>query len=98
MSTVYDSVFLQSSLSPSSRRVLLARQGYLCAGCGMRVEPQYASKFRYCEYLGRYFCTACHRNQVAVIPGKVLAKWDFNRYISEIPFLQLNFNLGILPV
>lgn len=59
---------------------LMAKQNYRCAGCGMRVAQQYASKFRYCEYLGRYFCTGCHYNQLAMIPGKILMKWDFSRY------------------
>jgi run domain Beclin-1 interacting and cysteine-rich containing protein len=57
----------------------LAKQSNMCAGCGMRVEAQYTSKMRYCEYLGRYFCTGCHGNQVAIIPGRVITKWDFSR-------------------
>lgn len=66
---------------PRPRRTqLMAKQNYRCAGCGMRVAPQYASRFRYCDYLGRYFCTGCHTNQLAVIPGRVLQKWDFTRY------------------
>lgn len=62
------------------RKSLMEKQNYRCAGCGMRVAPQYASRFRYCDYLGRYFCTGCHTNQLALIPGRVLQKWDFNRY------------------
>ncbi|XP_063236877.1 run domain Beclin-1-interacting and cysteine-rich domain-containing protein isoform X2 [Bacillus rossius redtenbacheri] len=62
------------------RRVLMAKQNYRCAGCGMKVAPEYAHRFRYCEYLGRYFCTGCHTGQLAVVPGKILAKWDFSRY------------------
>lgn len=61
------------------RRVLMAKQNYRCAGCGMKVAVEYAHRFRYCEYLGRYFCTGCHTNQLALIPGKVLTKWDFTR-------------------
>jgi len=57
----------------------LAKQNNLCAGCGTYSEPQYNSKMRYCEYLGRYFCTGCHGNQVAIIPGRVITKWDFSR-------------------
>lgn len=57
----------------------MEKQSYRCAGCGTKVALKYASKFRYCEYLGRYFCTSCHTEQMAVIPGKVLTKWDFNR-------------------
>ncbi|KAF5302143.1 hypothetical protein FQA39_LY10478 [Lamprigera yunnana] len=62
------------------RKHLMEKQNYRCAGCGMRVAPQYASRFRYCNYLGRYFCTGCHTNQLALIPGRVLQKWDFTRY------------------
>ncbi|XP_044750682.1 run domain Beclin-1-interacting and cysteine-rich domain-containing protein isoform X2 [Coccinella septempunctata] len=68
------------TLHPSStRKELMIKQNYRCAGCGMRVAPQYASKFRYCEYLGRYFCTGCHSNQLALIPARILHKWDFTR-------------------
>ncbi|KAG8246732.1 hypothetical protein J6590_078254 [Homalodisca vitripennis] len=59
------------------RRKLMSKQNYRCAGCGMQVAQQYANKFRYCEYLGRYFCTGCHTNQLAIIPGRVIQKWDF---------------------
>ncbi|CAH1102808.1 unnamed protein product [Psylliodes chrysocephalus] len=64
----------------TARKVLMSKQNYRCAGCSMRVAPKYASRFRYCEYLGRYFCTGCHKNQLALIPGRILQKWDFKRY------------------
>ncbi|XP_065346132.1 run domain Beclin-1-interacting and cysteine-rich domain-containing protein [Cloeon dipterum] len=62
-----------------NRKILLAKQNYMCAGCGMKVEQQYANKMRFCEYLGRYFCTGCHGNQLALIPGRIIFKWDFSR-------------------
>ncbi|KAL0274218.1 UNVERIFIED_CONTAM: hypothetical protein PYX00_006690 [Menopon gallinae] len=65
---------------PPVRRALLNKQNFRCAGCGLRVAQEYAHRFRYCEYLGRYFCTGCHSNQLAVIPGRILFKWDFGRY------------------
>ncbi|XP_057669448.1 run domain Beclin-1-interacting and cysteine-rich domain-containing protein isoform X1 [Diorhabda carinulata] len=69
------------TLHPSPiRKELIAKQNYRCAGCSMRVAPKYASRFRYCEYLGRFFCTGCHKNQLSLIPGRVLQKWDFKRY------------------
>ena len=40
-----------------------------------------SKRFRYCEYLGKYFCTSCHQNKLAVIPAKVLSKWDFKKYL-----------------
>ncbi|XP_034175276.1 run domain Beclin-1-interacting and cysteine-rich domain-containing protein rubicon isoform X2 [Osmia lignaria lignaria] len=76
---------------PPVRRTLIAKQNYRCAGCGMKVAVKYANKFRYCEYLGRYFCTGCHTNQVALIPGKILSKWDFNRYsVSNFSYRLLD--------
>ncbi|XP_046676847.1 run domain Beclin-1-interacting and cysteine-rich domain-containing protein isoform X2 [Homalodisca vitripennis] len=66
------------------RRKLMSKQNYRCAGCGMQVAQQYANKFRYCEYLGRYFCTGCHTNQLAIIPGRVIQKWDFTRCAVSI--------------
>lgn len=62
----------------------MVKQNYRCAGCGMKVAPEYANRFRYCEYLGRYFCTGCHTNQLALIPGKVLTKWDFTRWVHAV--------------
>ena len=37
-------------------------------------------RYRYCEYLGKYFCPRCHSNQYAYIPGRILRKWDFTKY------------------
>lgn len=86
------------------RRTLMAKQSYRCAGCGMKVAPSYAHRYRYCEYLGRYFCTGCHSNQTALIPGRVLAKWDFARYpVSNFSYRLLEsmytdplFNVAVL--
>ncbi|XP_020300230.1 run domain Beclin-1-interacting and cysteine-rich domain-containing protein [Pseudomyrmex gracilis] len=76
---------------PPVKRTLIAKQNYRCAGCGMKVAVKYAHRFRYCEYLGRYFCTGCHTNQVAFIPGKILSKWDFNRYpVSNFSYRLLD--------
>lgn len=73
------------------RRTLMAKQSYRCAGCGMKVAPSYAHRYRYCEYLGRYFCTGCHSNQTAIIPARVLTKWDFNRYpVSNFSYRLLD--------
>lgn len=73
------------SIQPTpNRSVLLAKQNYRCAGCGMRVEKGYAKRYRYCAYTGKYFCQCCHSNQQAVIPAKMLKKWDFSKdYVSN---------------
>lgn len=62
--------------APDRKRQLL-NQGNRCAGCGMKVSAAYTHKFRYCDYTGKYFCTACHKLQVSPIPARVLEKWDF---------------------
>ncbi|CDQ79936.1 unnamed protein product [Oncorhynchus mykiss] len=62
------------------RQIVVAKQNYRCAGCGTRIDPDYIKRMRYCEYLGRYFCQCCHENAQAVVPGRVLRKWDFSKY------------------
>ncbi|XP_051765615.1 run domain Beclin-1-interacting and cysteine-rich domain-containing protein isoform X3 [Ctenopharyngodon idella] len=69
---------------PPKRKVVVAKQNYRCAGCGIRIDPDYIRRLRYCEYLGRYFCQCCHENAQAVVPGKILRKWDFSKsYVSN---------------
>ncbi|XP_067452860.1 run domain Beclin-1-interacting and cysteine-rich domain-containing protein isoform X2 [Thunnus thynnus] len=65
---------------PHKRKIVVAKQNYRCAGCGTRIDPDYIKRLRYCEYLGRYFCQCCHENAQAVVPGRVLMKWDFSKY------------------
>uniref|UniRef100_A0A8C5BZI3 Rubicon autophagy regulator n=1 Tax=Gadus morhua TaxID=8049 RepID=A0A8C5BZI3_GADMO len=62
------------------RKIVVTKQNHRCAGCGIRVDPDYIKRLRYCEYLGRYFCQCCHDNAQAVVPGRVLRKWDFGKY------------------
>ncbi|XKL68141.1 hypothetical protein PGB90_003632 [Kerria lacca] len=79
------------TLHPSSRRQLMEKQNYRCAGCGIEVAQKYASKFRYCEYLGRYFCTVCHSRRSSTIPSRVLTKWDFSKYsVSDFSYRLLD--------
>ena len=67
--------------------MVLAKQNYCCAGCGAKVEPGYMKRYRYCEYLGKYFCPRCHTNALAYIPGRILRKWDFTKYyVSNFSF------------
>lgn len=64
----------------------------------MRVAAAYSNRFRYCEYLGRYHCTNCHRNQIAVIPAHVLHDWDFaNRPVSVFAYRLLE-QIACVPV
>ncbi|XP_030136450.4 run domain Beclin-1-interacting and cysteine-rich domain-containing protein isoform X9 [Taeniopygia guttata] len=66
-------------LTPA-RKVAVAKQNYRCAGCGIRTDPDYIKRLRYCEYLGKYFCQCCHENAQTVIPSRILRKWDFSKY------------------
>ncbi|NXA07612.1 RUBIC protein, partial [Sapayoa aenigma] len=63
-----------------TRKVAVAKQNYRCAGCGIRTDPDYIKRMRYCEYLGKYFCQCCHENAQMVIPSRILRKWDFSKY------------------
>ncbi|KAM4771082.1 run domain Beclin-1-interacting and cysteine-rich domain-containing protein [Rhinophrynus dorsalis] len=66
--------------SAPTKKVAVTKQNYRCAGCGIRIEPDYIKRLRYCEYLGKYFCQCCHENAQSVIPGRILRKWDFSKY------------------
>lgn len=73
------------------RRRQCQKQLNRCAGCGMKVQPQYVYTFRYCDYLGKYFCSACHKNQISSIPARVLEKWDFSLYpVSNFAYRWLD--------
>ncbi|NXA51126.1 RUBIC protein, partial [Nothocercus julius] len=63
-----------------TRKVAVSKQNYRCAGCGIRTDPDYIKRLRYCEYLGKYFCQCCHENAQTVIPSRILRKWDFSKY------------------
>lgn len=72
-----------------SKKAAIAEQKHRCAGCGLTVELNYVKRFRYCEYLGKYFCPSCHNNDTSVIPARVLRSWDFHAY----PVSRFAFNL-----
>ncbi|XP_028919238.1 run domain Beclin-1-interacting and cysteine-rich domain-containing protein isoform X2 [Ornithorhynchus anatinus] len=63
-----------------TRKITVAKQNFRCAGCGIRTDPDYIKRLRYCEYLGKYFCQCCHENAQMVIPSRILRKWDFSKY------------------
>nr|CAB3262665.1 uncharacterized protein LOC100181521 [Phallusia mammillata] len=83
-------------------KVAMVKQNYRCAGCGTLVNKAYMKRFRYCEYVGKYFCSCCHDNKLSVIPANILHKFDFTRYkvsnfsydliqgISSDPLFNLN--------
>lgn len=73
------------------RRQQCQKQNNRCAGCRMKAQVQYIHTFRYCDYLGKYFCSACHKNQISSIPARVLEKWDFSLYpVSNFAYRWLD--------
>ncbi|XP_073832712.1 run domain Beclin-1-interacting and cysteine-rich domain-containing protein rubicon [Musca autumnalis] len=80
------------------RKELLRKQNYRCAGCGMRVSPQYVQSFRYCTYLGKYHCTGCHRNQISATPAKILQNWDFKCYPVSVFAYRLLEQMSTYPL
>ena len=66
--------------SPARRTLALSNQRWMCAGCGMKVEPRYSRSYRWCHYLGRFFCSGCHSNQAQLIPARIIHHWDFKKY------------------
>lgn len=40
----------------------------------------YMKRFRYCNYLGKYFCNTCHSSKSTVIPARIIQRWDFKEY------------------
>lgn len=81
-----------------SRKALLLKQNQRCAGCGMKVAPAYSHRFRYCEYLGRFHCTNCHRNQISVIPARVLDRWDFATFPVSVFSYRLLEEIWTVPL
>jgi len=75
---------------PKNRKAAMYQQRWQCSGCGLRVEQRYCKSFRFCFYLGKYFCTGCHENVQAIIPARVIQDWDFKRYPVA------NFSMDIL--
>jgi len=65
---------------PGRRTLALSNQRWMCAGCGMKVEPRYSKSYRWCHYLGRFFCSGCHSNMSHVIPARIIHEWDFKKY------------------
>lgn len=74
-----------------SMRQLLEAQHHTCAGCHKHfddgktmvwdfVQTLGWGKPRLCEYTGQLFCSSCHTNETAVLPARVLHRWDFTHY------------------
>lgn len=69
-----------------SRDTQLKKQDYLCAGCGRAIEKAYASRCRYCEYTGKYFCRSCHSDKKFYLPSYLIIKWEFSNKHSVSNF------------
>ncbi|XP_072966968.1 uncharacterized protein [Typha angustifolia] len=92
ISTLGKTISLIVEIRPhKSMRQLLELQHYTCAGChrhmdaGKTLFREFAqtigwNKPRFCEYTGQLFCASCHTNDTAVLPARVLHRWDFSLY------------------
>lgn len=70
--------------TPVALNAAMAQQKNRCAGCGGKKDVYHQSKMRYCDYTGKYFCVLCHEYKQAIIPARVLLKWDFSKhYVSN---------------
>ena len=70
----------------------------MCAGCGMRVEQRYSRSYRWCHYLGKYFCTGCHSNTGHLIPARIIHHWDFRKCPVSNFALEILTNMTREPV
>lgn len=82
----------------SSRKKKLQEQNYRCRGCGSYVTLEYSKTFRFCVYTGQYYCTACHRNQLSVIPAYVLDDWNFKLYPVSVVAYRLLDDIWFSPL
>lgn len=56
---------------------------------------------RQCDYDGRYYCTSCHWDSLAVIPARVVHNWDFTERkvcCSCSHFLRLMMNKPVINI
>ncbi|XP_031500130.1 uncharacterized protein LOC116264189 [Nymphaea colorata] len=90
VSSLGKTISLVVEIHPSkSMKQLLEAQHYKCAGCYKHLDVKKSlmlefaqslgwGKLRLCEYTGQLFCSACHSNDTAVLPARVLQHWDFS--------------------
>lgn len=77
---------------------MLQQQNQKCCGCGMKVATAYSSRYRYCEYTGKYHCSGCHRNQISIIPARILQRWEFSLYPVSVFSYRLLEQINSYPL
>ena len=70
-------------------------QNFACAECRKafpmdKPDVWESQSIRLCDYNGKYYCPVCHRNDLAVSPGRVVKNWDFSPRL-------VRFSLFFLP-
>jgi len=71
-------------------------QKYRCADCKGQFQLDNQDKYydttpRLCDYSGAYFCAACHWNNSALIPARIIHNWDFKLYkVSRASLQEIN--------
>lgn len=59
----------------------LSSQYYKCYECQAPISYKAGClEPRQCDYTGFYYCPACHWNDEAIIPARVVHNWDFTQY------------------
>ncbi|KYR00061.1 RUN domain-containing protein [Tieghemostelium lacteum] len=57
----------------------------LCPSCNAFLDKLGFFKVRFCYYTGKHFCNNCHHNEKALIPARILFRWDFKLYtVSDL--------------
>lgn len=81
--------YIVNEICELPREVQLQKQQNRCADCREPLQEASSNplmkavqlaaqqKPRRCHYSGGIYCHKCHSNKVAVLPFKVLARWDF---------------------
>jgi run domain Beclin-1 interacting and cysteine-rich containing protein len=64
----------------------------------MKVAAMYSNRFRLCDYLGKYHCSGCHKNQMSTIPARVLENWEFKMCPVSVFAYRLLDQLWMYPL
>eukprot|EP00731_Ephydatia_muelleri_P015482 Em0008g1202a len=64
---------------PPVKELGLDAQDYKCAGCGCPLGIIFGEA-NVCHFDGKSYCGQCHHGNQAIIPGRVLFNWEFQKY------------------
>lgn len=103
--------YLITEITEVQRDAQLQRQNNSCAFCKssfaessnllFKAVGSALQKPRRCHYCAQHFCHKCHSNKTAMLPFKVVARWDFAEYHvcnSDYDFLTNAYDRPLLYV